>query len=148
MTTESMKIADIMTRDVTVVRPESSVQEAAGAMRRLNVGSVPVCTGRKLIGMLTDRDIALRLAAEGRDATNTPVKEIMTPDVVFVYDDQSVQEAADVMSSHQIRRLPIINRDKELVGIVALGDLAVDGPDKQVSGNVLEQVSEPARPKR
>jgi CBS domain-containing protein len=117
-------------------------------MKRLDVGSVPVCTGRKLVGMLTDRDIAVRAVAEGRDPKQTRAKDTMTPDVVYAYDDQSVEEVADMMAAHQIRRLPIINREKELVGIVALGDLAVDVQDSQMSSDVLEDVSEPARPKR
>jgi CBS domain-containing protein len=148
MAKDNSTIASVMTRDVTVTRPDSSVQEAARVMRQLDVGSVPVCTGRKLVGMLTDRDIAVRLVAEGRDPASTPASDIMTPGVIYLYDDQSVQEAADTMSAHQIRRLPIVNRDKELVGIVALGDLAVDVTDDQLGGDVLEGVSEPARPRR
>jgi CBS domain-containing protein len=143
-----MDIGSVMTREVAVVRPESTLQEAAQVMKRLDVGSVPVCTGRKLVGMLTDRDIAVRAVAEGRDPKQTRAKDTMTPDVVYAYDDQSVEEVADMMAAHQIRRLPIINREKELVGIVALGDLAVDVQDSQMSSDVLEDVSEPARPKR
>jgi CBS domain-containing protein len=143
-----MDIGSVMTREVTVVRPDSSIQEAAQVMERLNVGSVPVCTGRKLVGMLTDRDIAIRAVAAGRDARQTRAEEVMTPDVVYAYEDQSVEEVADMMSAHQIRRMPIISRNKELVGIVALGDLAVDVQDDTMSGDVLEDVSEPARPKR
>jgi CBS domain-containing protein len=143
-----MDIGSVMTREVAVVRPDSSVQEAAQVMKRLNVGSVPVCTGRKLVGMLTDRDITIRAVAEGRDPRQTRAEEVMTPDVVYAYEDQSVEEVADTMSAHQIRRMPIISRNKELVGIVALGDLAVDVQDDQMSGDVLEDVSEPARPQR
>jgi CBS domain-containing protein len=143
-----MDIGSVMTREVTVVRPDSSVQEAAQVMQRLNVGSVPVCTGRKLLGMLTDRDITVRAVAAGRDPRQTRAEEVMTPDVVYAYEDQSVEEVADMMSAHQIRRMPIISRNKELVGIVALGDLAVDVQDDQMSGDVLEDVSEPARPRR
>jgi CBS domain-containing protein len=148
MTKNNATIASVMTRDVKVARPDSPVQEAARVMRQLDVGSVPVCTGRKLVGMLTDRDIAVRLVADGLDPAATPASQIMTAGVIYLYDDQSVQEAADTMSAHQIRRLPIVHRDKELVGIVALGDLAVDLPDDQLSGEVLEGVSEPARPRR
>jgi CBS domain-containing protein len=137
-----------MTRDVAVVRPDSTLQAAAEVMRKIDVGSVPVCTGRKLVGMLTDRDITVRAVAEGRDPRQCTVQEVMTPDVVYAYDDQDVEEVADTMSAHQIRRLPIINRDKELVGIVSLGDLAVDVNDDNVSSEVLEDVSEPSRPKR
>jgi CBS domain-containing protein len=137
-----------MTRDVAVVRPDSTLQAAAEVMRKIDVGSVPVCTGRKLVGMLTDRDITIRAVAEGRDPRQCTVQDVMTPDVVYAYDDQDVEEVADTMSAHQIRRLPIINRDKELVGIVSLGDLAVDVNDDNVSSEVLEDVSEPARPKR
>ncbi len=143
-----MQIGNVMTRDVEVIPPKSSVRDAARKMRDLNVGSLPVCDGRRLQGMVTDRDITIRAVAEGRDPDRVAVREVMTPDVVYAYEDQDVREVADLMRGHQIRRLPIVSRERDLVGIVALGDLAVDVKDDQVTEEVLEDVSKPARPNR
>jgi len=105
-----------------------------------------VCgTDGKLAGMLTDRDIAVRAVADGRDAKACKVRDVMTPDVVYGFDDQPVEEAERVMKEKQIRRLLVLNRDKRLVGIVSLGDLAVRTGDRQQVGEVLHGVSEPAR---
>lgn len=138
-----MQVSQILTRDVETIRPDTTVREAAQRMRSADIGALPVCDGRRLLGMVTDRDITIRITAEGRDAANTPVQEAMTPDVDFVFDDQDVQDAARVMKERQIRRLPVVNRGKELVGIVSLGDLAVAGDDR-TSGDTLQRVSEPS----
>jgi CBS domain-containing protein len=143
-----MDISRVMTKNVEVVRPDATLQEAAQKMKDIDVGSLPVCNGRKLLGMLTDRDVTIRAVAEGRDPTQTKVKDVMTADIVYGRTSQSVQEIAETMASHQIRRLPIVNDDNELVGIVALGDLAVDAADEQLGGDVLADVSTPAKPKR
>jgi CBS domain-containing protein len=138
-----MQVSQILTRDVETIRPDTSVKEAAQRMRSMDVGSLPVCDGRRLLGMVTDRDITIRVTAEGRDAAGTPVQEAMTADVAFVFEDQDVQEAAKVMRERQIRRLPVLSRDKQLVGILALGDIAATGNDR-LSGDALEQISEPS----
>jgi len=137
-----------MTREVAVVSPTDSVRAAADVLKRLNIGSAPVCNGRSLVGMLTDRDIAVRAVADGRDPVNTPVEQVMTRDVVYCFADQDVEEVADAMAASQVRRMPILNRQHELVGIVSLGDLAVDVADDEMTGEVLEEVSQPARPRR
>jgi CBS domain-containing protein len=142
-----MKIKDIMTRDVEVIHPDSGIQEAASKMKTLNVGSLPVCDNRRLLGVLTDRDIAIRAVASGRDPS-TKVSETMTPELIYCFEDENVKEAAKLMERHQIRRLPILDREKHLVGIVSLGDLAVETGNDQLSGHVLEGVSEPAKPER
>jgi CBS domain-containing protein len=142
-----MKINEIMTRNVEVVQPNSVLQEAAGKMKSLNVGSLPVCDNRKLLGIITDRDIAIRAVADGRDPTSTKVSETMSPDLVYCFEDQDIKDAANLMERHQIRRLPILDRNQQLVGIVSLGDLAVETKNK-LSGEVLEEVSEPAKPRR
>jgi CBS domain-containing protein len=98
--------------------------------------------------MLTDRDITIRATAEGRDPTATKVQEVMTCEVVSAFEDQDVTEAAPLMEEHQIRRLVVLNRDKRLVGILALGDLAVHTRDERLAGEVVERVSEPAEPRR
>lgn len=143
-----MQLKELMTSGVDVVPPEATVQEAAAKMKQLDIGPLPVCDGERLVGMLTDRDIAVRAVAEGRDPTTTTVREIMTPEVVYCFEDQEVGEAARLMEQHRIRRLPILNRNKWLVGMVSLGDLAVGTGDQKLAGEVLEQVSEPAEPNR
>jgi CBS domain-containing protein len=117
-------------------------------MQRLDVGPLPVCDGDRLVGMLTDRDIVMRAVAEGCDPSTTTVREAMTPDIAYCFEDQDVHEAARLMAQYQIRRLPILNHDKRLVGMIALGDLAVSPGNQQQAGEVLEQISEPAKPRR
>jgi CBS domain-containing protein len=137
-----------MTRGVEMIAPEATLQQAAKKMQRLDVGPLPVCDGEQLVGMLTDRDITVRAVAEGCGPKTTAVREAMTPDIAYCFEDQDVHEAARVMEQCQIRRLPILNRAKRLVGIVSLGDLAVSVGAQTVAGEVLEQVSESAQPRR
>jgi CBS domain-containing protein len=143
-----MQIKEIMTRHVEVITPDTSLREAAEKMRDLDVGSLPVCDGLRLQGMLTDRDITIRATAEGRDPGATSAADVMTAEIFYCYDDQPVEEAAQVMEGKQIRRLPIVNRDKKLVGIVSLGDLAVDTGEKRLAGEALTEISRPSRPER
>jgi CBS domain-containing protein len=138
-----MKIHQIMTPDPEVVRPNSTLQEAARLMRELDVGLIPVCDGDRLQGVLSDRDITLRATAEGLDPSRVEVQQVMTPDVAFCYEDQEAGDAATLMKEKQIRRLMILNRDKKLTGIVSLGDLAVRGADSELSGDTLDEVSQP-----
>jgi CBS domain-containing protein len=98
--------------------------------------------------MITDRDITVRATAEGRDPLVTRVSEVMTPEVIFTYEDEDVKDAAKLMREHQVRRLVVLNRDKRLVGIVSLGDLAVDTEDDKLKGKVLEDISQPSEPAR
>lgn len=143
-----MIVRDIMSRDVEVVHPDSVIQEAADKMKTLNVGSLPVCDNKRLVGVVTDRDIAIRAVASGLDPNSTKVCDTMTPELIYCFEDETVSEAAKLMERYQIRRLPILSRNKHLVGIVALGDLAVDVGNEKLSGTVLEEISEPAKPNR
>lgn len=143
-----MLVREIMTPDVEVVDPDTMIAVAAQKMESLNTGVMPVCDGERLVGMLTDRDITVRATAAGRDPKKTHVRDMMTPEVIYCYDDQDVAEAALTMEEHQIRRLPVVNREHKLVGIVALGDLAVDTGDEEMSGEVIEEISKPAKPDR
>ena len=119
-----MKIAECMSRDVQTVKPEQPIQEAAQFMLRSDAGSMPVCDGDRLVGMLTDRDIAVRAVAEGR-GPDTPVREAMTDHIDYCYDDDEIEEVAIRMSDAQVRRFPVLSReDNKLVGIVSLGDLS------------------------
>jgi CBS domain-containing protein len=113
-----------MTRDVQVATPEQSIREAALLMARIDAGTVPVGKDNRLVGMLTDRDITVRAVARGL-GPDTPVREVMSADVKYCYEDQAVEEVARNMADIQVRRLPVVNRDKRLVGILSLGDLAV-----------------------
>jgi len=144
-----MQVKDIMTANVECVRPGDSLQDAARKMRDLDVGPLPVCgDDDRLAGMITDRDITIRAVAEGRDPKTTPVREAMTEDLVFCFEEQDVEEAARTMQERQVRRLVVLNGQKRLVGIVSLGDLATGSGDEEKSGRVLSDISEPATPQR
>lgn len=136
-----MKVHEIMTAHARCAAPDNSLVEAAGLMRELDVGVLPVCDDDRLAGMVTDRDIVLRGVADGRDAYETTVRDVMSPGVVWVFADQEVEEAARIMEEKQIRRLPVLNREKRLVGILSLGDVAVSS-NPAFSGQALKEVSE------
>ena len=134
-----MLLREIMTTQVEVVHPEATLKEAAQKMKARDVGPIPVCDGDRLQGMLTDRDITIRATAEGRDPNTTKAREVMSPDVVYCFDDQDVHVAADLMEEKQIRRLVVLNRDKRLVGIVSLGDLATQTGDAELESEELTE---------
>ena len=137
-----MKIAQIMSSDVQVVTPEQPIQEAARLMITGDTGALPVREGEKLIGMVTDRDITVRAIAEGR-GPDTPVREVMSENLLFAWDDQDVADVAIQMSDAQVRRMPVLSRDGDrLVGIVSIGDLAIQG-DSDAAEAALSGVSEP-----
>jgi len=139
-----MQVKEIMTRGVECANPDTTVKEAARKMRDLGVGPLPICDNDRLVGLVTDRDIVIRAVAEGKDPSATRVRDVMTPEIVWCFEDQDVCEVADLMKEKQIRRIAVVNRDKRLVGIVSLGDLAVDTHDENLAGATLEAVSEPA----
>jgi CBS domain-containing protein len=143
-----MLVQEIMTRHAECTRPNATLQEVAERMQQLNVGSLPVCDNDRLVGMITDRDITVRSVAEGHDPDQDHVADAMTPGITYCLDDQDVEEAARLMNERQIRRLPVLNRDKRLVGIVSLGDLAVQTGDEELVGATVEGVSEPSLPNR
>jgi CBS domain-containing protein len=141
-----MLVRDVMTKGAECVRPTDSLQQAASKMKDLDVGSLPVCEGDHLVGMITDRDITVRATAEALPSGLGRVRDVMTPAVVSCFEDEDVREAARLMQEHQVRRLVVLNRDRRLAGIVSLGDLAVETGDEKLAGETLEQVSEPASP--
>ncbi|HEY3060834.1 MAG TPA: CBS domain-containing protein [Chloroflexota bacterium] len=143
-----MKLRDVMTRNPEIVRPDATLEEAARKMDQLDIGPLPVCEGDRLVGLVTDRDITVRATAAGKDPRSTVIREAMTQDIVYCYEDQDVKDAARMMEDKQIRRLPVLSREQRLVGIVSLGDLATDTGDKRMTGRVLEQVSQPGQPHR
>ena len=139
-----MQLREIMTTDVEVIRPESPVTEAARRMKSLDVGALPVCDGRRLLGMITDRDITVRATAEGRDPGTTLVRDCMSPEIVYCFEDEDPKEAERIMQEKQIRRLAVLTREKQLAGIVALGDLATKTGDVQQVGRTVREVSQPS----
>src|SRR3954470_9668040 len=138
-----MIVKDMMTHNIEVVSPGDTLEQAARKMEELDVGPLPVCEGKRVVGMLTDRDITVRATAAGCDPKETLVSDTMSQDVICCYEDQDVQEAARLMKEKQVRRLLVMNRADELVGIVSLGDLATEAGDQGQSGEVLKKVSEP-----
>ena len=136
-----MKVSQVMTREVQTVRPDQSAQQAASFMLNCDAGAIPVTDGERLIGMITDRDIAVRGVAKGH-GPETLVRELMTDDLVIVRIDDDVEDAASKMSDAQVRRLPVIDRDDRLCGIVSLGDLSRQ-TDNDCASEALEGVSEP-----
>jgi CBS domain-containing protein len=140
----TVQIKDVMTHNVECVCPEASLKEAASIMKSKDFGALPVCANDRLVGMLTDRDIAIRAVAGGLDPIRTQVGDCMTGGIVYCYEDEDVSEASRIMEEKQIRRLTVLNQDKRLVGIVSLGDIAIRAGSKQLGGEILERVSEPA----
>lgn len=136
-----MKISEVMTTDVQTVGPEQTAREAAGFMLRAEAGSIPVCEGDRVIGMITDRDIAVRGVAEGR-GPDTPVRELMSDNIVCARAEDDVQDVARRMSDEQVRRLPVLDEQDQLVGIVSLGDLARETRG-EAAHEALEGVSQP-----
>lgn len=136
-----MKISEIMSRDVQVARPEDTLRDAAETMARIDAGSLPVCDGRRLLGILTDRDIVVRGLAKGLGA-DSGVTQVMTEGVEYCFEDDDLVEVSDKMAASQIRRIPVVDRDKNLVGIVSLGDVAREARPAE-AGDVLEEVSQP-----
>jgi CBS domain-containing protein len=138
-----MRINEIMSREVEVARPQDTIQDVARKMREVDTGVIPVCEGDQVRGMVTDRDIVIRAVSEAR-SFETPVSDVMTPDVEYCYEDDDIAAAADKMAELQVRRLIVLDHDQRLVGIVSLGDIAQQGKDK-TTGQALEEISEPNR---
>ena len=137
-----MKVSDVMTKDVCLANPDQTLKEAAALMARQDVGMLPVGDNDRLIGMITDRDIVVRCVAKGK-GPDTKVRDAMTDDVKYVFEDENVDHVADNMAHIQVRRLPVLSRDKRLVGILALGDLA-RGRAAKPAIKALHGISQPA----
>jgi CBS domain-containing protein len=137
-----MNVREVMSRDVKIASPEDTLRHAAEMMVEIDAGVLPVGENDRLVGMLTDRDITIRAVAKGKAPDGTKVREVMSPDIKYIYEDESVEHAAESMGDLQIRRLPVLNREKRLVGIVSLGDLALKKKGK--AGDALKDISQPA----
>lgn len=141
-----MQVKDIMTREVGVLPPDATIALAAQEMKRLDCGMLPICEGSRVVGVLTDRDIAVRATADGRDPNHTLVRDVMSYDsLVYCYEDEQVEDVARAMSDHQVRRVPVLDHTKHLVGVVSLGDLVSITRNSELAGSVLGEVSEPHR---
>jgi len=136
-----MKIRDVMTRDVRTIAPSDTIRHAAEVMAEIDAGVLPVAENDRMIGMITDRDIAIRAVGAGK-GPETQARDVMSPEVKYCFDDEDVDEVCENMSDQQIRRLPVVNRDKRLVGIVSLSDLAKRA-DSETAGEALEAITRP-----
>ena len=137
------QLRDIMTRDVKVITPDMTIGDAAKKMRDGNFGMMPVEEYDRMIGTISDRDIVIRAVAEGMDFS-TKVRDVMSKGIAWAYEDETVEEATTIMSERQVRRLPVVNRDKRLVGIVALGDIALERSEIKPAAEALSEISKPS----
>lgn len=135
-----MTIAEVMTENVEIVSPDTTLDEVARKMRAIDCGSIPVAENDRLVGMITDRDIVIRCVAEACDPATTMAKDIMSRGIRYCYADEDVEHVLENMGEQTIRRLPVLNRSKELVGIVSLGDLAAACDDEAQAGKTLERI--------
>ncbi|HEX6320744.1 MAG TPA: CBS domain-containing protein [Burkholderiales bacterium] len=138
-----MRVSEAMSRDVRLASPDQTIRDVAKIMDDIDAGSVPVGENDRLVGMITDRDIAVRAVAAGK-GPDTPVREVMSREVKYCYDDEDLDHVAKNMGDIRVRRLPVVNRDKRLVGIVSLGDLALKGENS--AGKAVKGVSQPGGP--
>lgn len=136
-----MKVSEVMTRDVTVISPRQSISDAARLMADCDTGALPVGENDRLVGVITDRDIAVRAVAEHLPP-DTPVRDVMSKEVLYCYEDETIEQVADNMGEQQIRRLPVVNRDKRLVGIISLGDLSRNAKSS-TAGKTVAEISKP-----
>ncbi len=136
-------VTDVMTRNVRTLSPGSSITEAAKAMEEMDVGVIPVCEGDSLVGMVTDRDIVVRAVARGLDG-DTPLAKVMSTDIRTARESDDLDTVLADMASSQIRRLPVLDAEERLIGIVSIGDIAVKGQDEEDVGQSLGEISAPA----
>jgi CBS domain-containing protein len=140
-----MQTREIMTQDVRLIHPDTSLKEAAGKMKQFDIGMLPVVDEDKVVGILTDRDIIVRAIAEGKDPDKTRAGDAMSTDVITAYDDQDATEISELMKKNQVRRLVVLNHDNKITGVFSLGDLATALADMEKKGEVLESVSKPSK---
>jgi len=143
-----MQVREIMTRGVEMIDLDSKICQAAEKMRSLNVGSLPVCEGDSIVGMLTDRDITIRAVADCKDPSQTSVSEVMTQGIIFCYEDDYIDDAARMMEDKGIYRLLVLNNENEPCGFLSVCDFAVKSQDEHLTWEVVEKISEPACPSR
>jgi CBS domain-containing protein len=138
-----MKVSEIMTRDVELVTPKDSVRTAAKMMADIGAGALPVAENDRLVGMVTDRDIAVRAVARNKPADKCTVREVMSKGIRYAFEDEDVAAMSQKMGEWQVRRLPVLNRDKRLVGVVSLGDVALEAKDAKSSATAMAGIARP-----
>ena len=134
-----MKVSKCMTRDVELVSPTQTIRDAAQMMADLDAGALPVQQDDRLVGMITDRDIAVRAVAQGK-SPETPVQDVMSPELLYCFEDQEIEDVSRNMGEVKVRRLPVVNRDKRLVGIISIGDLALK-EEQTLTGSTIARIS-------
>ena len=144
---ELMQVKEIMTRDVEIARRETLLTSAAERTRERDIGMLPVWDGDQLVGVLTDRDITVRAIANNLQPELARCQHVMTSNVVFCFEDQEMTEAGRIMQDHKIRRLPVVNRQRRLVGIISIGDIALGTGDTTLAGVSVQEISAPDAPK-
>lgn len=142
-----MQVKDIMTRNIETARRDTLATDAAARMRNHDIGILPVCNGAQLVGVVTDRDIVVRATANKLHPELVRCQDVMTPNVVFCFEDQDVDDAGKIMQDHKIRRLPVVNRQRSLVGIISIGDIAIATGDTKLVGVTVQEISAPDAPK-
>lgn len=141
------QIKDVMSQNFKFMAPDSPIAQVAQQMRDIDCGFMPLAENDKIIGMITDRDITVRAIAEGKDPANTPARDVMTAKTYYCYDDQDVEEVCNNMGEIQVRRLPVVNREKRLVGIVSMGDLAQSASRPNI-GQTEQQITAQVQQKK
>ncbi len=136
-----MKVDEVMTPDVEIAAPDDTVQTAAKLMADSGAGALPVGEKDRLVGMVTDRDITIRAVAAGKAPDQCKVRDVMTAEIKYVFEDEDIRAASRKMGDWQVRRLPVLNRDKRLVGVISLGDIASEAKDKQASAEAMAGVT-------
>ena len=139
-----MKVSEIMTRHVECINPDTSVKDAAEKMKSLDIGFLPICENDRLTGTITDRDITIRVVADGLNPRSVKARDVMTPNAFYCLDDQDIEEVSRRMQETEVKRMLILNRDHKLVGVVSLGDLSRASGVQQLAGETLKQISEAA----
>jgi CBS domain-containing protein len=134
-----MRLRDIMTLSAQTIRPDATLQEAAALMKATEVGALPVADGGRIIGMLSDRDVVTRATAKGLDPMLARVRDVMTREVDYAFDDQNVEDAASLMEERLLQRLVVVNRDRHIVGVVSASDVSMHSHHRKLAGRVLER---------
>jgi CBS domain-containing protein len=139
-----MKVSEIMSRNVVCIGPDTTIKDAAEKMRSLDVGFLPVCEDGHVVGTLTDRDITIRHVADGQNPYRVKARDIMTPNALYCYEDQDVEEVGRYMQEHEVRRVLIFNHAQQLVGVVSVGDISKVAGEEFLAGETLREIAEAA----
>lgn len=140
-----MKLKDIMTTNTEIISPDATLNECAKKMKQLDIGAIPVCDGDRLLGMITDRDLVIRGLAIEKDFNQMKAKDVMSAPIIYCFEDDDVESSVRIMEVKQVRRLVVLNREKRMVGIASIGDVAAKTESEALSGEVLGKISTASR---